>query len=161
MESIVACLIAVIVGGITFTVFQMADQLVGNGGISTKINMHYGIVIMQIGKSIRGSNAVMEIQTWPPAANGTPTTTSVIYLYSITGTQTGGYKVNGTTLQEFLAGSWQNFMIGSSAVQVTASSNFSLSGDRETVTLGLNVFSTYRSLKDTVTSKQESYKCRN
>jgi len=161
VEAVVAGIIAVIVGSITFTVFQMANQMVESGGISTKIQMQYSIVVMQIGKSIRGANVVIENQTWPPASNAAATTTQVIYLFNSSGAQTGGYKVNGTVLQELAAGSWQNFRIGPSDVQVTAASNFSLSGDKRWITLGLNVFSTFRSLKDTVTSKQEAFTCRN
>lgn len=161
VETIVAGLIAVIIGSVTFTVFQMANSLVQSGGINTKNQMQYSIVVMQIGKSIRGANTVIENQTWPPASNASGVNTQTIYLFNSSGVQTGGYRVSSTNLQELVSDTWQNFMVGPSAVLVTAASNFSLTGDKKWVTLGLNVFSTFRTLKDTVTSKQEVFTCRN
>jgi hypothetical protein len=161
VEALVASSLSIIIGSILYTILQMSNQLVGNGGLNTKVQMQYGIVVMQIGKSVRGANKVIENQTWPPASNAPALSTQTIYLFSTTGVQTGGYRINGTTLQELISGTWQNFVIGSSTVQVTAASNFSLSGDKAWVTLGVNVFSTYRALKDTVSSKQEAFECRN
>jgi len=163
VEAIVASAVSVVVGAVMLTILQMNNNGVSNGALNARIQMQYETVVSQISQNARFANVVLtSSESWPPAANAAAATgISQIDVYNAIGTKTGGYKIVGTALQEYVGATWINFKVGPNAVQVTSGSGFSLTADRKWLTLNLSVFSTFLSLKDTALSKREAYICRN
>jgi hypothetical protein len=172
VEGIVSGAIASVIAFTGFTLFHMTTQQSRAGMIHSMLNIKYENAVEQICASIRRSNSVLQTgEFWPPAAgldevNEIP----AIFLYNAAGNDFGGYQITDAgILQErvFIGGEWvwQNYQIGNATVTVSttppALSNFSLSADRKTVTLNLNVIDRFRGLKDTVYSRREVLLCRN
>jgi hypothetical protein len=165
VEAIVAGTIAAIIGGFTVTLIYMVGSQSTQSSLQMKILMQYEIAFGQIAKVTRNSHFVLaEGETCPPW-NSAALTTNAIKTYTIAGVPTGGFKINGTTLQEWslTANQWVDFKINpaDSGVKVLSASGFTLSPSRTDVTLSVSVVATTKGTKDTITSGQELIACRN
>ena len=166
VEALVAAVLSLLVGAVMVTIIQMNSNGTMNGALNTMIQMQYETVVSDICEKTRFADVVLGGgEAWPAATNAAPiANTNKIMLYNTAGAVIGGYQiVSTTTLQEYdlALANWKNFHVGSKDVTVTAGSGFSLTGNRQWLTLNINVSSTFMTLTATSLSKQELFLCRN
>jgi type II secretory pathway pseudopilin PulG len=165
VEAIVAGMVAAIIAGFAATLIYMVGSQSTQSSLQMKLLMQYEIAAEQMARVTRNAHFVLaEGETFPPW-NNAALTTNAVQMYSIAGVRTGGFKINGTTLQEWslITNQWVDFKINpaDSGVKVLSASGFTLSPSRTDVTLGVGVVATAKSKKDTITSGQELIACRN
>ena len=172
VEGIVAGAIASVIALSAFTLFQMTTQQSRAGMVHSMLNIKYENAVEQLCASIRRSNCVLQTgEAWPPVTDLIEVTgISTIFLHNAAGNDAGGYQITaaGILQERVFTGAtwvWQNYQIGNATINVStsapASSNFSLSADRKTVTLNLNVIDLFGGARDTVFSRGEVFLCRN
>jgi hypothetical protein len=162
IEAIVSAAIAAVVGVVLITLLLLNNRAVTDGALNSKNQIICEAVADQIGYTTRQANKVLaDNETWSSSAHGANVSVTAIFIYDKFGTVTGGYKVDGTSLKEWIGGAWQNFRVGTDNVKVVNTSTFGLSEDRKSLTLNLSVISTFFTTSDTALSKQERYLCRN
>ena len=162
VEAIVAAAIGIFLGAIMIIMFQLNNRAVSDGALSSKNELLYQTVIDQIGYNARRANMILaDNETWASVVHGSVIGVKTIVMYNKFGNVIGKYQVDGTSLKEWVGGTWQDFRIGVDYVKVGNSSTFNLSQDRKSLVLNISVISSYRNTRDTVLSKQEMYLCKN
>jgi type II secretory pathway pseudopilin PulG len=165
VESLVTTAISSLIVGVMFTILQFNNQGVSNAAVNTRIQMQYETVIDRIGFDTRRASAVLDgaTETWATyqAGGSFPAVrTTCIEMFDDAGQRIRGYKVDGTTLYEWVSGSgYVPFAVSGNPVQVLG--NFAIARDRKQDTVLLRVFSTFMRQSDTTAIRMERFFCRN
>lgn len=165
VESLVTTAISALIAGVMFTILHFNNQGVSNAAVNTRIQMQYETVIDRIGFDTRRAAAVLDgnTETWAGYQAGGPFSamrTNCIEMFDDAGQRISGYKVDGTTLYEWVTGSgYIPFTVAENPVQVLGT--FAIARDRKQDTVLLRVFSTFMRQSDTTAMRMERFFCRN
>lgn len=161
VEGIVAGALSLFTIVTAMALYKMnADQIRGSF-IRSMTRMQYQTLIEQIESDARQAKVVLTTSGATTFDTDTAAKTSdAIYFFDGSGNTLGGYRRVGTILRE----PDSIFRVGGRTVRVVdvgTNNTFSIAGDKKSVTLNLSVFGVDGSLRDTVTSKRETFVCRN
>jgi hypothetical protein len=165
IEVLVTSVISMIVVGVTFSLVFIATNQAKYTILNGKLSMQYDIAVSQIEQTARSAKYILnDFDTYPPL-DTVSSNCSTIWMKKEppVGTVIGGYRVNGSYLEEYINNSWTPFRIGVNGpiVQVTPSSGFTVSSNRKQVILNLSFVCSNQGISDTLQSIQEVFLCRN
>ena len=160
VEAIVAGTIAILVITAATALFLTNSNLISGHFVRSLAKIHYQTVIDQIGSTVRNAYS---IGSRLPDTGTVMASSDSIFLFDSLGNKAGGYKRVGTSLREWNGSKFVDFKVGSKNIQLDTGSGklFSITPSRRRVVLNLNIIGMDGSLRDTVRSNRESFKCRN
>lgn len=163
VEVLVTAIIALIVMGMTFSIVFVSSNQSRASIVGSRLSMHYDVAVSQIGQKARSAKYILnEMDTYPPL-DTQPSNSTTIWMKTDppTGIILGGYRINGSILEEYVNNAWIPFRVGNTPVEVCPSSGFTISADRKSVALNINIVCHVLSDFDTLYSVQEVFLCRN
>jgi hypothetical protein len=164
VETIVAGALSIFVLVTAMALYKMNSDQIRGSFTRCQIRVQYQTLIDEIDRAVRQSKVILSSNAADYYdIDTTPVSTDIIYCIGDSGTTLGAYRRSNTLLEE-LKGSFSSFKIGSNTINVVncaSNQTFAIAGDRKSVMLNLGVFGGNGSFKDTVSSKRETFTCRN
>ncbi|MBF0431191.1 MAG: type II secretion system protein [Fibrobacteria bacterium] len=165
IESLVTGILMVITAGVVLTFFLMTTRETREGAANVSMEKLYDVVSYNIGWKVRQAAAVLEANESFSSYKTYSSDDSVVAIetYDASGNRTGGYKINGTVLQELdvSAGSYDPMIVGNDTVQVKSGSSFGLLGGRIGLTMDLTFQKNISGKIYEISSRGDGFRCRN
>ena len=163
VEVLVVFVLLAFLAGAALTIMNIHNRELNLVAVRGRMQMCSETMIEQIGRDVHAGAHVLAVgETWSSSTTYSSLALSEMRIVNDTGGLARSYRISGNKLQVCdPGGAYANFNIGSTDIDVATASPFTISADRENVSVQLSLSTTFKNSQYQIPASGGSFRCRN